>query len=116
MEYFRGKTWQGHTVKNLRWHAAALNLLTAEALHHFLPAFVLAVLEDPEKADIIYDSLISILTPSNARYRQNIALLTGEQRKAMTDYFRYCLAVEGEFLVDDDITNAINALAHNEQH
>lgn len=111
-EYFRGKTWQGHTVKQLRWLAAALNLMTAEAVHHFLPAFVLAELEDPEEADIIYNSLVFIFTPSgSSRYKQNIALLTKAQREAMTEYFRYCLVLEGEYRVDDDIPNAIAALA-----
>ena len=110
-EYFRGKTWRGHTVRNLRYHEAALNLLTAEAVHYFLPAFVLAELEDPEEADVIYDGLIFIFTPSgSSRQKENIKLLSKAQSEVMIDYLRYCLAEEGEYL-DNNITEAITALS-----
>ncbi len=110
-DYFRSKTWHSHKVKDLRYHEAALNLFTEEALHYYLPAFVLAELEDPEEADVIYDGLIFIFTPSGSSgAKENVQLLSPAQRKVMIEYFQDCLEEGGEYL-DGHISQAIDALS-----
>ena len=71
--YFRGRTWRGHRVKDLREHEAALSLFTDKAFRYWLPAFMLAELEDPETADVIAGGITFQLTDSqfaDARLRQ----------------------------------------------
>ena len=61
---FRGKSWSSLTdVKLLRHHESALALMTPEALHYYLPAFMLAALKDSKTADVILDNLEFGLTP-----------------------------------------------------
>jgi hypothetical protein len=65
VDYFRGTTWRGHKVQDLRKHAAALSLFTDRAFRYWLPAFMLAELENPEAADIIGEHIASDLTGSD---------------------------------------------------
>jgi len=62
VEYFRGKTWRGHRVKDLRHHEAALSFFTDKAFRYWLPAFMLAELESPEEADVIAEGIAFHLT------------------------------------------------------
>jgi len=57
-DYFRGRTWRGHAVKDLRYHEVALSFFTPEAFRYFLPAFMLASIDDPEAADVIPDGIL----------------------------------------------------------
>jgi len=58
VEYFRGTTWSGHAVQDLRTHVAALSFFTNEAHRYWCPAFMFAELEDSEAADVIADHLV----------------------------------------------------------
>jgi hypothetical protein len=62
-EYFRGRAWHGHTPQALRQHEAALSFFSDDAYRYFLPAYMLAELEDPEAADVIAQHIIHGLTP-----------------------------------------------------
>ncbi len=96
-EYFRGKSWHGHTVRDLRFHQDALYRLTVEALRYYLPAYILADLEDPTTADVISDSLISQFVPRLDQRAEALAhILSPEQRAVMLEYLAYCLEIEGE--------------------
>lgn len=53
VEYFRGTSWRGHRVQDLRYHSVALSFFTDAAFRYWLPAFMIAELEDPATADII---------------------------------------------------------------
>jgi hypothetical protein len=57
-EYFGGRSWRGHAVKDLRYHEAALSFFTADAFRYFLPAFMLASIEDPVEADVIPEGIV----------------------------------------------------------
>lgn len=52
-DYFLGTTWKKHTVEQLRNHRCALFYFTDRAFRYWLPAFMLAVLEDPDTAELI---------------------------------------------------------------
>ena len=48
-KFFKGRSWQGNTVEELREHHTALALFTPEAFHYFLPAFMLASIDGYDK-------------------------------------------------------------------
>jgi hypothetical protein len=62
VDYFRGTTWRGHRVQDLRCHEAAMSFFTDKAFRYWLPAFMLAELESPEEADIIAEGIAFHLT------------------------------------------------------
>ncbi|HZZ42358.1 MAG TPA: DUF6714 family protein [Tepidisphaeraceae bacterium] len=57
VEYFRGTTWRGHDIRDLRYHSAALSFFTDAAFRYWLPAFMLGSIEDAETADVIPESI-----------------------------------------------------------
>ncbi len=91
-DYFKGKTWEGHGVEDLRDHHTALSLLTPEAFHYFLPAFMLASLESYDKTDILPDS-IRFHFEFNLDHRDHFLVrltkFSEEQRKVITEFLRY---------------------------
>jgi len=88
--YFSGTSQEGHAARDLRRHASALSFFTSEAFHYYLPAFAIAVLQEPEDADIIYDHLIYDFHASSST-RERLELFNAAQREAMVQYFEYCL-------------------------
>jgi hypothetical protein len=73
VDYFRGTTWRGHRVQDLRYHEVALALFTDKAFRYWLPAFMLAELDHPVEADVIASGIAFHLTDSqfaDARLRQ----------------------------------------------
>jgi hypothetical protein len=66
--YFRGRSWRGHKVQDLRFHEVALSFFEPEAFRYYLPAFMLATLEDPAAADIIpHGILFHLSAPDDPR-------------------------------------------------
>ena len=63
--YFRGTPRLGHSATTLRHHVVALSFFTPEALRYWLPAFMLAELDDPDEADTIVDTLIGVFAGSS---------------------------------------------------
>jgi hypothetical protein len=53
VEYFRSTGWNGHRVRDLRYHVDALAFFTDGAFRYWLPAFMLAELVAPDEADVI---------------------------------------------------------------
>jgi hypothetical protein len=73
VDYFRGTTWRGHRVEDLRRHEVAMSFFTDKAFRYWLPAFMLAELENPIEADIIGEGIVFHLTKgsgANARLRE----------------------------------------------
>lgn len=108
-DYFKGTTQEGHNVRDLRCHSAALSFFLPEAFHYYLPAFAVAVLQEPEAADIIYDSLIFDFSQCCTHTKEIIQRLSSGQRQAMIKYFEYCCAEYGEYR-GDHVSCAINNL------
>jgi len=59
-EHFRGTRWQDHTVESLQ-NFTVLSFFTPEAFCYYLPAYMLAALQQPYSG--IADSLIEFLCP-----------------------------------------------------
>lgn len=49
VDYFAGKSWQNHNVKDLHYHYVALSFFTPKAFRYYLPAFLLADLSSENK-------------------------------------------------------------------
>ncbi len=95
-QYFAGTTWQGHTPRNLRIHSAALSLLTPAAYRYWLPAFMLAEIDDPETADIIAEGMAYDFTESNLR-ETRVSQFTQRELKAIAAFFDECVRRYGDF-------------------
>jgi hypothetical protein len=96
--YFRGRTWQGHEVESLRYHHAGLSFFSAEAFAYYLAAFLIAVLDDASAADVICDSLLFHLAPTQLgrtwshTYLARLACLSTTQRAAVIAFFDWYAA------------------------
>ena len=56
-EYFVGSDQFDHDVKDLWYHSCALSFFTDAAFRYWIPAFMIAELENPVEADIIGESI-----------------------------------------------------------
>jgi hypothetical protein len=97
--HFKGTTWQEHNSHALAGCDSAPSFLYPEALHYYLPAFLLAELEDSsEFIPMLYDHLENKL----AQGGELVSLLSRPQRQAVIEYFRYRSTHEGVY--DPDVT------------
>lgn len=95
VEYFRGTGWQGHQVKDLRYHCDALAIFTDRAFRFWLPAFMLAVLEDSEAADCISDFIPYHFSDSYCG-ENGVAAFLPNELQAIVTFLRYCEAQCGD--------------------
>ena len=87
VNYFGGTTWRAHTPADLRAHCSAFIFFTPEAFHYWLPAFMIAAIQDPDEADVVVDNIPDSLTDSCASERW--PLFSVSQRQAVAVYFRF---------------------------
>jgi hypothetical protein len=92
--YFRGTSWRGHSPDNLREHAYSLPFFTDAAYRYWLPAFMLAELDDHEIADIIA-TMIAIDFSESAFRERRLAAFSQEELEAIASFLRYCEAKYG---------------------
>lgn len=89
VEYFKGTSWRGHRVLDLRYHDAAMSFFTDKAFRYWLPAFMLAELESPEEADVIGEGIAFHLTrASHADAR--LSVFTPDELGAIAAFFEEC--------------------------
>lgn len=92
-DFFSGKSWTGHSVSDLRFYAVAISFFEPEAFRYFLPAFMLAELEDPEEADIIGESIVfSFGEPADywvEMYEARISLFTRNEKEAILEFLKF---------------------------
>jgi hypothetical protein len=88
-EFFKGKTWQGHTIEELRGYHVALSLFTPEAFHYFLPAFMLVSMVGYERGDVIPDAIrfhFEYSQEIQGHFPLRMSKLSEDQREAIIDY------------------------------
>jgi hypothetical protein len=92
--YFSGTSWKGHTVQDLRAHSSAISsFFTPAAYHYWLPAFLIAAVEDPDELSQGYDSIIWSLLPNEAaEFEARMALLTDAQKRTIIDVIEHLIA------------------------
>jgi hypothetical protein len=89
--YFRGKSWRGHTPRQLREVSAALSFFTPKAFRHYVAAYMLAELEDPETADVIAGSVqFNLSVSAGPAGDLNAAALSPSEREAVAAFLRFC--------------------------
>jgi hypothetical protein len=91
-EYFRGKSWRGHTPERLRRYSIALLAFTPEAFRYYLPAFLIAALNAPEESPL--DSIIFSVSPPKDKpkrpsFWRRWELFSGAQRRVVVQCLKY---------------------------
>ena len=87
VNYFGGTTWRGHDPASLRAHSSAFTFFTPEAFHFWLPAFLIAAIQDPEEADVICEYIAWSIDDTYASQRW--PLFSPTQRQAVAAYLRF---------------------------
>ena len=88
-EFFKGKTWSGHTLEELRNYHVALSLFTPEAFHYFLPAFMLVSMVAYERSDLIPDGIrfhFEVSQEMQGHFAVRMSKFSEAQREAIIDY------------------------------
>jgi hypothetical protein len=104
--YFSGKSWKDLSTTELRQHSDALYDFEPEAFRYYLPAFLLADINDPIEADIIGESIVSIFTPRaderliDKEYKnKRIALFSKQEMDAVVAFISW-FSIEYNGFVD----------------
>jgi hypothetical protein len=85
---FVGKNWSQVSDELMIKHVdGALAFFTDAAFAYYLPAYMIVVLRNPEKADIIVDTLINMLA-EDAKHHSG--LLSLEQNECVAVFLDYC--------------------------
>ena len=103
--YFTGKTWQGHSVQTLRWHETSLCFFTSAAFRYYLPAFMLAHIEDSKTADVIAEGILFNLT-KGFRRAELLRELSNREKEAVALFFEDCAHRCGGYPFDELFGNA----------
>lgn len=112
-EFFSGKPWKGLDVRLLRYHEAAMWMFTPRAHQYYLPAFMVASLEEPREADVIPDNIIRHLASyEDPFWWDRIRVLTPAQCDVIAAFIR---AVADEGHEPSQIAQAIAGLERSKQ-
>lgn len=91
VDFFVGTTWRDHAPADLRAHSSAFTFFTPEAFHYWFPAFMIAAIKEPEKADVIVDYIPWSISDSSAPQRW--PLFSEAQKQAVAAYLRLQIEV-----------------------
>lgn len=87
--FFKGKTWTGFTLEELRNYHVALSLFTPEAFQFFLPAFMLVSADAYQKGDVIPDAIrfhFEYSQEMRGHFAVRMSKFSRAQRKVIIDY------------------------------
>ena len=90
--FFKGKTWQVLSVNELKKHSSSLTFFTAEAFRYYLPAFMLAEIENPLEADVIGQNILSHFSPPGQDdfwkpiYEERLSRFSQPERVAIANF------------------------------
>jgi len=89
--HFQGKTWREVGTGEAREMHAALMFFSREALHHFLPAFMLASLDAYDIYDLIPESIrvdLEYVGAHRSHFPVRMADFNHDQKRVITDFLR----------------------------
>ena len=107
-EYFKDTTWHGHKPEILRGFDSAIStFFTNEAYHYWLPAFLIAAVENPEELSQGTDAIVRSFIPEDywrkEEYYSRMAMLTNEQKMVIISVIEHL----AEFHFHPDYPDAI---------
>jgi hypothetical protein len=119
-EYFTGKTWEGHTARELRILDFAPSVFTDEAFAYYLPAYLIADIEDPKESDTNAERVLFWLSQENQRPSENrgpsvIAKLSELQRSALCEYVAFIQERE-HGLYEEECVTILRLLDEADRH
>ena len=132
-EHFKGTTWQQHNLQTLAGYAG-IGFFYPQALHYYLPAYMLAEIENCRLAEIHFsqseeyqeypDPLPNLdishcFLPSEHESIQQerekfVALFSDEQRRAVTEYLKFIATDEEGYDPGEWTLRAIEFLNRDE--
>lgn len=95
--YFAGKSWEGHDARALRRLDFATSVFTEEAFAYYLPAYLIAAIEDPDTLDVVTDFILYSLA-GKERGPAVIARLDAAQRSVLREYLQLVRHREGDVM------------------
>lgn len=111
--YFSGTRWEAHTARQLRRLDFAPNVLTAKAFAYYLPAYMIADIEDPKTSDTNVERVLYRLdrerAAPGARGSEVIALLDEAQRHALKAYIGF-VQVREQDLYDAECSSILGLI------
>ncbi len=113
--FFTGKEWRELDAVALRRYDASMHYFTPSAFRYFLPAFMLAELDDPEKADILGDYVVYQFEeppPLGLKdFSQRIEQFSENEKEAILMFLNYMQSKYGGF--EQQVSYAAAWLAAN---
>lgn len=101
---FNGASWRGHIAEDVRQRVPALKTIPAATFAYYLPAFMVASIEDPMEGDPIPAIIISEIPKRAAQVRA----LSPAQRRVLA---KYVAAMAGDYeLSKGYLLKALNEL------
>src|SRR3989344_3320707 len=108
---FKGKKWQEIDPDALARQNAAPGFLTQEAFHYYIPAYMMLMIQDIDKADILVEIIINKLTPlSENELGESFVkadLFTKEQGACIKHFLQYLQDANPDFFENKEPTIAI---------
>ena len=117
--HFKGTTWQEHNLQTLAGYDDAVALFHPEARRYYLPAFMLAELENRQSEeepdplpnlDISYRFLPSEYESIQEDVKVFTDLLSDQQKQAVIEYLKYMVTDEGVYDPDENTLKAMEFL------
>ena len=117
--HFKGTTWQEHDLQTLAGFDNAVILFHPEAYRYYLPAFMLADLENyqaEEKSDSLPNLDIEWTVSSNEdksihdKHKEFVASLSKQQRQVVIEYLKYIVTDDSVYEPHNDTLKAIDFL------
>jgi hypothetical protein len=102
-EYFGARAWTEISGRELRRNGDNDSLFTVPAYCYFLPAYLVASVQEPENLDICVEHLEYRFGPkaedafAMARLSEIKSELAGTERAVLLSYFRFVLKRDGNF-------------------
>jgi hypothetical protein len=113
-KYFSGTTWRGHGVAGLRSRCSAISVFfTPKAYHYWLPAYLIAAVDDPmELSQGVYSLVASVTPGKGSDLEERMALLTNEQKVAVIKVLEYLIEVYHDSASPEETKGEENALTY----
>ena len=116
--HFRGATWRGHTLPELRQYQDVLPLFTPEALQYFIPAYMLVSLDAWQEADLIPFSILNVCVAAGSGADAGsvrpgdggFSVFTRPQRAALAAYLQEWVRSDSYALGAEDVPAAVERL------